>query len=232
MIFFCVSDSYLIRGKKMKKYSGLFLSLLAVLLAGCKKNKKVHVDTKIDDTELTVSNESDGQVSYEEKSDANASEDIADQASEQKKENAFFFGYDCDFLPSHVVQKIKDSYASLVSSKEEIVVYGNCDSRGSATYNMGLGARRASFVKSILVSIGVSADRIKVISLGQTILVEGDSESAYAQNRVAIIEFKGQSSSLEKKAANASNSVSSEKSVAKPSQEADSDDSDEDDEDE
>lgn len=48
-----------------------------------------------------------------------------------------------------------------------IMVEGHCDERGSAEYNLGLGDRRASSAKDVLVQLGVPADRIRTISYGK-----------------------------------------------------------------
>jgi OmpA family/Peptidase family M48 len=45
-------------------------------------------------------------------------------------------------------------------------IEGNCDPRGTAEYNMGLGDRRARAAKDFLVSLGVEANRIDTISYG------------------------------------------------------------------
>ncbi|HWB86822.1 MAG TPA: OmpA family protein [Bryobacteraceae bacterium] len=48
-----------------------------------------------------------------------------------------------------------------------IMVEGNCDDRGSAEYNLGLGDRRATSAKDFLVQLGVPGDRLKTISYGK-----------------------------------------------------------------
>jgi len=65
-----------------------------------------------------------------------------------------------------------------------IRIEGNCDERGSPEYNLALGERRADSAKQFLVSLGVSPERIEVISYGEERpLALGDSEEAWAQNR-------------------------------------------------
>ncbi|MGE0448236.1 MAG: peptidoglycan-associated lipoprotein Pal [Vicinamibacterales bacterium] len=66
----------------------------------------------------------------------------------------------------------------------QITVEGHCDSRGSAEYNLALGTRRANAVKEYLVNLGVSGDRVTVISKGkeQPFCSEED-ESCWSQNR-------------------------------------------------
>ena len=65
-----------------------------------------------------------------------------------------------------------------------INIEGHCDERGTAEYNLGLGERRANAVKQYLVSLGIAADRINVISKGKEAPVCTESaESCWQQNR-------------------------------------------------
>ena len=68
-----------------------------------------------------------------------------------------------------------------------VTIEGHCDKRGTREYNLALGARRASAVKDVLVALGIPATRISTISYGkERPLVDGDTEDAYAQNRVGL----------------------------------------------
>ena len=49
----------------------------------------------------------------------------------------------------------------------KIVIGGYCDERGSDEYNLVLGQNRAQAAKTALVTAGVAADRIRVISYGK-----------------------------------------------------------------
>jgi peptidoglycan-associated lipoprotein len=65
-----------------------------------------------------------------------------------------------------------------------VVLEGNCDERGSAEYNLGLGDRRASKIKDALVAIGVPGDKMRTISYGKERPVCTDqSEECYQRNR-------------------------------------------------
>jgi peptidoglycan-associated lipoprotein len=64
------------------------------------------------------------------------------------------------------------------------VVEGNCDERGSAEYNLGLGDRRATSAKDFLVQLGVPVDKITTISYGKERPVCTDAtEECYQRNR-------------------------------------------------
>jgi peptidoglycan-associated lipoprotein len=72
---------------------------------------------------------------------------------------------------------------------EKIVIEGHCDERGSDEYNLALGERRALAAKNYLISLGIPAERLSVISYGEEKpLVAAANEDAWAQNRRA--EFK------------------------------------------
>lgn len=65
-----------------------------------------------------------------------------------------------------------------------IVIEGHCDDRGSEEYNLALGDNRANSVKSELVKLGVSANRIRTISYGkEKPFCSADNENCWSQNR-------------------------------------------------
>ena len=65
-----------------------------------------------------------------------------------------------------------------------ISVEGHADERGSGEYNLALGDRRANAVKTYLVSLGVGADRISVVSKGkESPFCTESNESCWQQNR-------------------------------------------------
>jgi len=65
-----------------------------------------------------------------------------------------------------------------------VVIEGNCDERGSAEYNLGLGDRRATALKDFFVQQGLPADRIRTISYGKEkpVCTEAN-EACYQRNR-------------------------------------------------
>ena len=66
-------------------------------------------------------------------------------------------------------------------------VEGHADERGPREYNLALGERRANAAKNYLVSLGVPANRITVVSYGKERPVAiGSNEQAWARNRRAV----------------------------------------------
>jgi len=68
----------------------------------------------------------------------------------------------------------------------KILIEGHCDERGTEEYNLALGEKRAKSSYDYLVSLGVSPDRMKVISYGKSQpLDSGQNEAAWQKNRRA-----------------------------------------------
>jgi peptidoglycan-associated lipoprotein len=68
----------------------------------------------------------------------------------------------------------------------KVTVEGHCDERGSDEYNLALGEKRAKAAMNYLVTLGIPADRLSVISYGkEKPLDPGHDEAAWAQNRRA-----------------------------------------------
>ena len=71
-------------------------------------------------------------------------------------------------------------------SDAKIQIEGHCDERGSAEYNLALGERRAKSSLQYLITLGVKADRLSIISYGkEKPAVQGSDEAAWVKNRRA-----------------------------------------------
>jgi peptidoglycan-associated lipoprotein len=67
-----------------------------------------------------------------------------------------------------------------------ITIEGHCDERGTAEYNLALGERRAVAARAYLISLGLSADRLRTVSYGKEFPFEpGHDEASMAKNRRA-----------------------------------------------
>jgi peptidoglycan-associated lipoprotein len=98
-----------------------------------------------------------------------------------------FFALDSDELTSEA-QKTLDDNAALLRKYGSwaITIEGHCDERGTAEYNLALGERRAVAARAYLVSLGLSADRLRTVSYGKEFPFDpGHDESAYSKNRRA-----------------------------------------------
>jgi peptidoglycan-associated lipoprotein len=66
----------------------------------------------------------------------------------------------------------------------KVLIEGHCDERGTEEYNLALGEKRAKSTHDYLVSLGVSPQRMQVISYGKSQpLDNGHTEIAWQKNR-------------------------------------------------
>ena len=90
---------------------------------------------------------------------------------------------------------LDDTGRSVVTSNVEVLkkyagwvvtIEGHCDERGTAEYNLALGERRASAVKTYMVSLGIAPDRLRTVSYGKEFpFDQGHSDESWSQNRRA-----------------------------------------------
>ena len=96
-----------------------------------------------------------------------------------------FFGYDSTDLSAEargLLQKDVDWMKKWTTTK--VMVEGHADSRGTNEYNLALGERRADAVRDYMVSLGVPANRITIVTKGkeQPVCTE-ENESCWQRNR-------------------------------------------------
>ncbi len=83
--------------------------------------------------------------------------------------NDIYFDYD-QFAIREDAGSLLKANAQLLSAKfaeANIVIEGHCDERGTQSYNMVLGERRANAVKIFLEDLGISGDKLQVVSYGK-----------------------------------------------------------------
>jgi peptidoglycan-associated lipoprotein len=67
-----------------------------------------------------------------------------------------------------------------------VTIEGHCDDRGTNVYNIALGERRAESVKNFFVDLGISVNRLNIISYGEERpIAMGQNEVSWAKNRRA-----------------------------------------------
>ena len=73
------------------------------------------------------------------------------------------------------------------NSEITVVLEGHADERGTREYNLALGERRANAAKDYLMTYGVSASRISVISYGKERPVDaGSNPLSWSKNRRSV----------------------------------------------
>jgi peptidoglycan-associated lipoprotein len=105
-----------------------------------------------------------------------------------------YFDFDrYDLRPS--AQRILLAHATWLRSgtKTLVIIEGHCDERGTNEYNVALGERRAKAAMNYLVSRGVDARRISLISYGELRpQCRSHDEACWAKNRRAHFLVKAQ----------------------------------------
>ena len=96
-----------------------------------------------------------------------------------------------DYLKPYVDEFITDTYGTAVGvinpkAKYKVVIEGHADERGTREYNIALGARRATTVRTFLSRSGVDPRRIRTVSFGKERPVAVCNDiSCWSQNRRA-----------------------------------------------
>jgi peptidoglycan-associated lipoprotein len=108
-----------------------------------------------------------------------------EQLNAEKPLADVFFVYDSTDLSAEargLLQKDVDWMKKWTTTK--VMVEGHADSRGTNEYNLALGERRADAARDYLVSLGVGADRITIVSKGEEQpFCSEETEPCWQQNR-------------------------------------------------
>ena len=112
---------------------------------------------------------------------------IEGEVFETKLLKDIYFDFDKYDIRQGDAEILKGSAALLAKFPNvKIQVEGHCDERGTGEYNLALGERRANSTKNYLVSLGISVNRISIISYGkERPLDPGHNEEAWTKNRRA-----------------------------------------------
>lgn len=182
----------------MKK---LFIVLLLVMTVGCAKKytkpaektappeAPVKEEMVTEDTKMDTMRVDERVVGREEVPGGGTAGEGTLPADDQVKSifRDVLFDYDkYDIKPD--ARPALDAVAAYLGQNKNIniVIEGHCDDRGTNEYNLALGERRAKSAKNYLTSLGVSPDRMIVITFGEEKpLCTAQNEACWQQNRRA-----------------------------------------------
>jgi peptidoglycan-associated lipoprotein len=176
----------------VKTYKNMVLSLCAIaLLAGCASKdvgfesqgdgaqSSSSTDSKLDNiagSETTVDGTM-GETSYNTTTETVYDDSVnrveSDLNGQTVTMNSIHFAFDKYNITDDMrtiatenankINNISESYPSL-----KVKLEGNCDEWGTDEYNYALGLKRAKSVKDALVADGINADRIMMVSYGES----------------------------------------------------------------
>jgi peptidoglycan-associated lipoprotein len=97
-----------------------------------------------------------------------------------------YFDYDRFSVRKEAIPVLQENAQVLTAglSNKSIVIEGHCDERGTESYNMVLGERRAKAVKEYLIHLGVPGEKIQVVSYGkERPFCTDQNEQCWQENR-------------------------------------------------
>ncbi len=149
----------------MKK---LAVIAVVVMMAACNPTKKDGSATNQDNTKTTAA------------TSTTSGQDVPSKAQDQ----SVYFEFAKSAIDPQYNPAIQQEVDATKGQQRTVRLEGNCDERGSAEYNLGLGQRRADAVKKRMVAAGIPARQIKAVSLGkEKPKASCHDESCWKENR-------------------------------------------------
>jgi peptidoglycan-associated lipoprotein len=174
---------------KQKLVTIAFLLAGAVLLAGCPKKNTTQqpptAGTQVGSGASTNANGAGASTSGGAYGNGANGANAAGSNGAGGSRNIIYFDFDKSDIKPEFADIVKTNAANLTAHPNlKLKLEGNTDERGTREYNIGLGERRAQAVRRALMLQGVSESQLTTVSFGsERPAVEGDDESAWAQNR-------------------------------------------------
>ena len=167
----------------LKKF--FITTILIIFVSACATKPKDSADTSGSGATASDNNTVEGTISETAGSGivSGSQEDLIVNVGDR-----VFFGYDSSDLDSDALELLQDQVAWLKQhGNVTVTVEGHCDERGTREYNLALGERRANAAKDYLITYGISADRISVISYGKERPVDsGSNPLSWSKNRRSV----------------------------------------------
>ncbi|MEA3361845.1 MAG: peptidoglycan-associated lipoprotein Pal [Thermodesulfobacteriota bacterium] len=174
------------------------LFALTLLVSGCAKKPVVEPPVAPEPTQVEVTQQQPAAVVEQAVTDTAANAYDAAAAARAAERAAakglarIHFDFD-QYVLTPAAKSILVSNAGLLraAAAVKVLIEGHCDERGSDEYNLALGDKRALATKNYLVSLGVAADRMSIISYGEEMPIDSaHTKEAWAQNRRANFKVK------------------------------------------
>lgn len=173
-----------------KKLVGMMLMLCcaAFVTGGCAKKEMVKEDETLTQKESVAvdTTPTTPEAVPVAKDTVVKEESFKDTSAEsQKIFETLYFDFDSYVLRQDARDALDKNFQWMKkNAAEKVRLEGHCDERGSDEYNLALGEKRARAAQSYLSTLGVSPERLSVISYGKEKPADpGHDEDAWAKNR-------------------------------------------------
>ena len=152
-----------------KIFKNIFLVLMAsLILTACATTKKVSTDNQM-------------------QGDVYTGTDTVEYLASGVPDRVFFATNESVLTTASRDTLRKQATWLRANSEITVVLEGHADERGTREYNLALGERRANAAKDYLMTYGVSANRISVISYGKERPVDaGSNPLSWSKNRRSV----------------------------------------------
>jgi peptidoglycan-associated lipoprotein len=177
---------------KMQQVLSYAVMGLVLFMAGCAGTTSVAKDETTGASAMAAKTGADKtapEAKQQEQSRVSSTVETSAQAPSTQPSSSFeaiYFGFDSSSLSEDARRTLDKTAKQIAFSKSKLgfKIEGHCDERGSAEYNMALGEKRAQAAKNYLMTLGVPAERLSVISFGkEKPAVAGHDEQSWAKNR-------------------------------------------------
>ncbi|MFT4242816.1 MAG: peptidoglycan-associated lipoprotein Pal [Acidovorax sp.] len=170
---------------------------VAALMAGCSSGVKLD-DVPVEDKNATStmggagSGANSGNTAQSGVAGVNLGQSASDAAGPVGVSRIVYFDYD-SYVIKPEFQSLIEAHSRFIKAApgRKVMIEGHTDERGGREYNLALGQKRAEAVRRSLALLGVPDSQMEAVSFGkEKPAVQGNNESAYAQNRRAELSYR------------------------------------------
>ena len=167
---------------------------IAALIAGCSSGVKLD-DVPVEDkgaTSTTGGGAGAGGAGQSGVAPVDLSQSSRDVGGPVGVARIIYFDFD-SYTVKPEFQSLLEAHARYLkaSSARKVMLEGHTDDRGGREYNLALGQKRAEAVRRSLGLLGVSDAQVEAVSYGkEKPAVQGNNESAFAQNRRVELSYR------------------------------------------